>query len=177
MQKHATPGKPFPLNPYPAISTLLTHNVQGGSRWDYAPWFAAHLLRLASSCNAIILAPNYRLMPTASGSAILSDVSSFWNWFRASCYPSSISQTSISFNSSDPIPSHPKYFSLRSNPTCIPPPSFQPRGKTGKSERLEGGAERGGRREHLQFPTYLLPTRSSVKHRIEKERERKSAVS
>ena len=54
---------------------------------------------MAASSNAIILAPNYRLMPTASGADILSDVSDFWAWFRASCYPPPSSRIA-----SSPIP-------------------------------------------------------------------------
>ncbi|KAF2635701.1 alpha/beta-hydrolase [Massarina eburnea CBS 473.64] len=49
--------------------------------WNFEPFFAAHLLRQAKANNSVIVAPNYRLMPEASGKDILEDVEDFWQWF------------------------------------------------------------------------------------------------
>ena len=48
----------------------------------YEPWFAHWLLDLALDHEAIILTPDYRLLPESNGSDILSDVAHFWRWVQ-----------------------------------------------------------------------------------------------
>lgn len=48
----------------------------------YEPWFAQWLLDLALDQEAIIISPDYRLMPESSGKEILSDVAHFWRWMQ-----------------------------------------------------------------------------------------------
>lgn len=50
-----------------------------GSRL-YEPWWPTWLLDLASSQNAMIIAPDYRLLPEADGVDILQDMDAFWTW-------------------------------------------------------------------------------------------------
>ncbi|KAH6649116.1 putative polyketide synthase [Truncatella angustata] len=47
----------------------------------YEPWWPGWLLQLAVSQNAMIVAPDYRLLPEASGADIVDDLHSFWTWF------------------------------------------------------------------------------------------------
>lgn len=45
--------------------------------------FAPHLIELARKNNAIIISPNYRLMPEANGDDMNNDIDWFWNnWFK-----------------------------------------------------------------------------------------------
>ncbi|EPE32223.1 alpha/beta-Hydrolase [Glarea lozoyensis ATCC 20868] len=46
----------------------------------FEDWFAIWLLRFAEEQGAIIVTPDYRLMPEANGSEILDDVEDFWKW-------------------------------------------------------------------------------------------------
>ncbi|KAM0343562.1 hypothetical protein ACHAPU_008457 [Fusarium lateritium] len=46
----------------------------------YEPWWPDWLLGFAQSHNATIVAPNYRLLPEASGADIMDDMDSFWTW-------------------------------------------------------------------------------------------------
>ncbi|KAI3327058.1 putative polyketide synthase [Xylariaceae sp. AK1471] len=48
----------------------------------YEPWFAQWLLDLALDNEAIIVTPDYRLMPESNGTEILSDVTHFWRWLQ-----------------------------------------------------------------------------------------------
>lgn len=48
----------------------------------YEPWFAQWLLDLALLHEAIIITPDYRLLPESNGSDILSDVAHFWRWIQ-----------------------------------------------------------------------------------------------
>lgn len=48
----------------------------------YEPWFAKWLLDLALDSEAIIVTPDYRLMPESTGTDILSDVAHFWRWLQ-----------------------------------------------------------------------------------------------
>ncbi|KAL4977325.1 Alpha/Beta hydrolase protein [Aspergillus desertorum] len=49
----------------------------------YEPWFAQWLLDLALDHEAIIVTPDYRLLPESNGSDILSDVAHFWEWMQS----------------------------------------------------------------------------------------------
>ncbi|EME41519.1 hypothetical protein DOTSEDRAFT_90348 [Dothistroma septosporum NZE10] len=46
-------------------------------------WWPDWLIEYATLQNAIIVAPDYRLMPEASGADILDDVEAFWTWLSA----------------------------------------------------------------------------------------------
>ncbi|KAH7002676.1 Alpha/Beta hydrolase protein [Ilyonectria destructans] len=48
----------------------------------YEPWFAQWLLDLALAHDAIIIRPDYRLLPESSAADILSDVDHFWRWMQ-----------------------------------------------------------------------------------------------
>lgn len=48
----------------------------------YEPWFAQWLLDLALDQEAIIVTPDYRLLPESDGRDILSDVAHFWRWVQ-----------------------------------------------------------------------------------------------
>jgi acetyl esterase/lipase len=48
----------------------------------YEPWFPQWLLELATAKNAIIVSPNYRLLPESSGLDILEDLDDLWRWMK-----------------------------------------------------------------------------------------------
>ncbi|KAF7163148.1 hypothetical protein CNMCM5623_008218 [Aspergillus felis] len=50
----------------------------------YEPWFAQWLLDLAQGHEAIIITPDYRLLPESNGADILSDIAHFWQWMQTS---------------------------------------------------------------------------------------------
>ncbi|GFF81102.1 polyketide synthase, putative [Aspergillus udagawae] len=50
----------------------------------YEPWFAQWLLDLAQAHEAIIITPDYRLLPESNGADILSDIAHFWQWMQTS---------------------------------------------------------------------------------------------
>ncbi|KAK3082289.1 hypothetical protein LTS18_007845 [Coniosporium uncinatum] len=54
----------------------------GGSRL-FMPWFPQWILDYAVSKGAVLISPDYRLMPEASGLDILSDLADFWKWVRS----------------------------------------------------------------------------------------------
>ncbi|KAK7546453.1 Alpha/Beta hydrolase protein [Phyllosticta citricarpa] len=73
--KNAAPG------PRPTIVRWHGGGLVTGARL-YTPWFAPWVLAYALEHSAIIVAPDYRLMPESSGAAILSDIRDFWFWFH-----------------------------------------------------------------------------------------------
>ncbi|KAF2119459.1 Alpha/Beta hydrolase protein [Lophiotrema nucula] len=48
----------------------------------YKTWWAQHVVNLCKEENAISIAPNYSLMPEATGKELLEDVDAFWKWFQ-----------------------------------------------------------------------------------------------
>ncbi|KAH8660628.1 hypothetical protein BX600DRAFT_523663 [Xylariales sp. PMI_506] len=50
----------------------------------YEPWWSRWLLEFALSHDAMIIAPDYRLLPEACGLDILDDMDAFWSWFLES---------------------------------------------------------------------------------------------
>ncbi|KAK4866873.1 hypothetical protein LT330_008036 [Penicillium expansum] len=67
------------LSKYPVM--IRIHGgflVTGSSR--YPVWFANWTLDYAISTGAIIVAPDYRLLPEVSGKEILEDMDDFWHW-------------------------------------------------------------------------------------------------
>ncbi|CAG8903137.1 unnamed protein product [Penicillium egyptiacum] len=55
--------------------------VTGSS--SYPVWFANWTLEYAMSTGAIIVAPDYRLLPEVSGKEILEDMHDFWHWVHS----------------------------------------------------------------------------------------------
>jgi acetyl esterase/lipase len=58
--------------------TLTLHKVSG--TWAYPDWFANWLVPLVHRNNAIIVSPNYRLLPEHNGNDIQEDLVDFWTW-------------------------------------------------------------------------------------------------
>lgn len=50
----------------------------------YEPWWPTWLLEFSQRENAVIIAPDYRLLPEATGVDILEDMDAFWNWYNLS---------------------------------------------------------------------------------------------
>ncbi|KIW36497.1 uncharacterized protein PV06_11264 [Exophiala oligosperma] len=48
----------------------------------YPPWFTNWILDYARHSGAVLVSPNYRLMPESTGSDILEDMDAFWCWLR-----------------------------------------------------------------------------------------------
>lgn len=48
----------------------------------YEPWFAQWLLDISVASRAIIISPDYRLLPESNGRDILDDIAHFWKWLR-----------------------------------------------------------------------------------------------
>ncbi|KAH8659904.1 Alpha/Beta hydrolase protein [Xylariales sp. PMI_506] len=72
----SSPGKRYPVMVrWHGGGFIVGHRM-------YEPWFAQWLLDLATDHEAIIVTPDYRLMPEASGSEILSDLEHFWRWLQ-----------------------------------------------------------------------------------------------
>ncbi|KAK8110193.1 uncharacterized protein PG998_006650 [Apiospora kogelbergensis] len=46
----------------------------------YEPWWPSWLLELAHSQGAMIIAPDYRLLPEATGADMVDDMHEFWTW-------------------------------------------------------------------------------------------------
>ncbi|KAI1379834.1 putative polyketide synthase [Hypoxylon crocopeplum] len=69
-------------NEYP----ILVHWHGGGfiaGHRLHEDWFALWLVELALEKKAIIIAPDYRLLPEAKGTDILEDVDHFWTWMTS----------------------------------------------------------------------------------------------
>ncbi|KAB8255844.1 Alpha/Beta hydrolase protein [Aspergillus pseudonomiae] len=49
----------------------------------YPPWFSNWILGYALINNAIIISPNYRLLPEVTGRDILDDMNDFWHWLHS----------------------------------------------------------------------------------------------
>ncbi|RDL36342.1 uncharacterized protein BP5553_05694 [Venustampulla echinocandica] len=47
----------------------------------YEPWWPDWLLEFALSQDAMIVAPDYRLLPEATGADVMDDMDAFWTWF------------------------------------------------------------------------------------------------
>jgi acetyl esterase/lipase len=47
----------------------------------YDPWWPRWIIQLAQSRDAMIISPDFRLMPEASPSDVLDDVARFWTWY------------------------------------------------------------------------------------------------
>ncbi|RAL63511.1 hypothetical protein DID88_003931 [Monilinia fructigena] len=72
--------------PHPVIVKIHGGGLVAGSGIK-PEWFPTYLLTLAIQKSAIILAPNYRLLPESSASETVSDISTFWDWLRSPLFP------------------------------------------------------------------------------------------
>ncbi|KAF5878458.1 putative alpha beta hydrolase fold-3 domain protein [Botrytis fragariae] len=81
--KNISPG------PHPVIVKIHGGGSVAGSG-VFAPWFAQYLLTLALRESAIIIAPNYRLLPESTAPEMISDISDFWTWTRTPSFQSSL---------------------------------------------------------------------------------------
>ncbi|KAA8648031.1 alpha/beta hydrolase [Aspergillus tanneri] len=70
------------------VPVLVYHG--GGFVGDrlYEPWWSDWLLELALAQSAMIVAPDYRLLPEATGADIMDDMDAFWTWFLRNTAPS-----------------------------------------------------------------------------------------
>ncbi|PYH79674.1 alpha/beta-hydrolase [Aspergillus uvarum CBS 121591] len=76
---------PHPPKPKPLPIIIYFHGgglVCGSSL--YLDWFPSYLLELAQSTPAVLLAPNYRLLPEATIHEVFDDVLDFWAWVHSS---------------------------------------------------------------------------------------------
>jgi len=72
-----------PKNIHPGSHPLLVQFHGGGLYTGaalYADWFSPYLASLALKHSAIVVSPNYRLIPESNGDDIISDLASFWAW-------------------------------------------------------------------------------------------------
>ncbi|KAK1836835.1 Alpha/Beta hydrolase protein [Podospora conica] len=53
------------------------------------------LLTLALTTPAILISPQYRLLPEATGTDLMDDISDFWTWFRSPALPARLSPTQV----------------------------------------------------------------------------------
>ncbi|RAL10278.1 alpha/beta-hydrolase [Aspergillus homomorphus CBS 101889] len=70
---------PHPAPPLPIIIHFHGGGLICGSSL-YAPWFPTYLTDLARSTPAILLSPNYRLLPEATIQDVFEDILDFWTW-------------------------------------------------------------------------------------------------
>ncbi|KAJ4383609.1 hypothetical protein N0V86_001664 [Didymella sp. IMI 355093] len=72
-----------PKSPKPGRHPILVKFHGGGlvtGDCVYAPWFAAYFVPFIHRTNAIVVSPNYRLVPEHTGADILEDLNDFWTW-------------------------------------------------------------------------------------------------
>ncbi|KAJ6028305.1 hypothetical protein N7540_003881 [Penicillium herquei] len=67
----------------PIITNFHGGFLIGGNRL-YSEWIQDWLLELSVSQRAILVLPDYRLLPESTGMDILSDIDSFWSWLSGS---------------------------------------------------------------------------------------------
>ncbi|ETS77693.1 hypothetical protein PFICI_09755 [Pestalotiopsis fici W106-1] len=48
----------------------------------FPAWFSPWILEFAAAKGAVIISPNYRLLPEANGIDVIEDLKAFWAWFR-----------------------------------------------------------------------------------------------
>ncbi|KAI4718596.1 alpha/beta-hydrolase [Aureobasidium sp. EXF-10727] len=77
----------IPKTIQPGKHPLLVHFHGGflicGSKL-YEEWHATWTIQLAAQKNAILVTPNYRLLPEANGREVLDDIADFWSWVKTS---------------------------------------------------------------------------------------------
>lgn len=48
----------------------------------FPAWFSKWILEFAEEQSAVIISPNYRLLPEVKGMDIIQDMKNFWDWFQ-----------------------------------------------------------------------------------------------
>jgi len=83
-----TPRKALDHNPSALPVVVFWHGggFVTGDRM-YEPWFPLWMLQFADSTSAMIVSPDYRLLPEATLVDVCDDMSAFWTWFLES-FPS-----------------------------------------------------------------------------------------
>lgn len=76
--------------------------IMGDSLFEM--FFPRWLLDLATTHNAIIVSPNYRLLPETTSPEIYTDIEDFWSWLHSATFSSLLSSTSGSTSGSGPVP-------------------------------------------------------------------------
>ncbi|KAI9739787.1 MAG: hypothetical protein M1834_006508 [Cirrosporium novae-zelandiae] len=76
---------------HPLLAHFHGRGLLVGDRM-FGEWFPLWLLQFAVSREAIVVTPDYRLIPEANGTDILEDVKDFWDWVHSSV-PSKVSET------------------------------------------------------------------------------------
>lgn len=61
------------------LTKIVFRQVSG--TWSYPAWFANWLIPLVHRNDAIIVSPNYRLIPEHNGDDIQEDLADFWAWY------------------------------------------------------------------------------------------------
>jgi acetyl esterase/lipase len=61
-------------------TVLTVYQVTGSG--IFPDWFPIYLLDLAVQENAIVVSPNYRLLPESTASEMVTDMNAFWAWVR-----------------------------------------------------------------------------------------------
>ncbi|KAI2793722.1 hypothetical protein POX_a00306 [Penicillium oxalicum] len=86
----------------PVVTRFHGGFLIGGTR-TYSDWFPKWLVELALTRKAILVTPDYRLLPESNGLDILSDLDDFWAWMQndlastiASAQPTSSIQPDLS---------------------------------------------------------------------------------
>ncbi|RAH66724.1 alpha/beta-hydrolase [Aspergillus aculeatinus CBS 121060] len=64
--------------------------ITGSSQ--YAPWFSSWTFEYALASQSIIVSPNYRLLPEASGQDIIDDMEDFWRWLHSEQFMQSVAK-------------------------------------------------------------------------------------
>ncbi|KAL1296765.1 hypothetical protein AAFC00_000230 [Neodothiora populina] len=76
------PKKPFASDKRPVMVHWHGGGYMLGSRM-FEPWFGAWLMQLAEQRGAIVVSPDYRLLPEATTDDMLDDVESFFTWLHS----------------------------------------------------------------------------------------------
>ncbi|KAL5392668.1 hypothetical protein DPSP01_000371 [Paraphaeosphaeria sporulosa] len=75
----------IPKDLSPGLHPVFVRFHGGGcvsGTWAYPNWFANWLIPLVHNSNAIVVSPNYRLLPEHNGDDIQEDLADFWTWFK-----------------------------------------------------------------------------------------------
>lgn len=92
----------FLVSPIVTISATQTDKaiqITGSSL--FPAWFSKWILDFADEQDAIILSPNYRLLPEVKGRDIIQDMANFWIWVQSGGpgkHLASVGQSSVAMN-------------------------------------------------------------------------------
>ncbi|KAH8130095.1 alpha/beta-hydrolase [Trichoderma asperelloides] len=75
------PKRPCQLSRLPVIVRIHGGFLVTGSSL-FPAWFSKWILEFAEEQSAVIISPNYRLLPEVKGMDIIQDMKNFWDWFQ-----------------------------------------------------------------------------------------------